>query len=227
LVRLRRLFDGGYLDVTFGDRYSENQYSLGPEGRALIREEGGEVGRVPRGSVAHHLAIVTAWVALANHGLAGSRLDLVRPDWELREEFADQGLELFPDLFAIFGTDDDRTAVAIEVDLATEPIGVLRSKLARYDAARRDPKGLFGWADFALLVFAPTATVPRRQSITELLLGRNGDVVCGTPSEIHSVLRGILGGETSPLTNSPYGNGRDDRVSHGSDDASCGDVEGH
>lgn len=217
-VRLRRLFDAGYLDVTAHDRYSENQYSLGPAGRAVILGEGGLVGRVPRGSAAHHLAIVAAWVALANHDQPGVRLELVRADWELREEFADQGLELFPDLFAIFGIADGHRAVAVEVDLGTEPLCVLRSKFARYDATRRGPNGLFGWTAFSLLVFAPTATTARRDSIAGLLLDGSCGAVCGSPSDIRSALRGLLAGGEPPLTAPPCGKGTVITVS---DDASA------
>ena len=156
-LRLRRLFDAGYLDVACGDRSQENTYSLGPLGRRWVESQGVPVGRVPRGRVAHHLAIVRAWSGVAEilQRHAGVILEQTRADWELREEFGEAGLPIVPDLFLVLrvaGRDGHRqsVALAVEVDLGTETLRVLERKLAVYAELTDRPSGLFGHRDFGL-----------------------------------------------------------------------------
>jgi len=128
-MRLRRLFDAGLLVVHSSDPARENVYQLGP------RASEWRTGQVPRGSLAHHLAIVRAWSLLAASVRDRLELELARSDWEIREEV--MGSEVIPDLFMVFSG----RALAIEVDLGTEPQGVLRRKLQIYERLDR----LFGY----------------------------------------------------------------------------------
>lgn len=173
-VRIPRLFDAGYLDVRCGDRTEENVYSLGPCGRRWAEEHGRPVGRVPRGAAAHHLAIVRVWSALAEAAQCrlGASLELTRPDWELREEFGDAGLPVVPDLFTVLGlatsTGQRTVALAVEVDLGTETLGVLEQKLAAYDQLAGREHGLFGHRDFGLAI----ALAPGREAAVRRLIDR-------------------------------------------------------
>jgi hypothetical protein len=156
-MRLRRLFDGGFLAVRAGDRSEENVYTLGPEGRRWAIDQGVPVGRAPRGEAAHHLAIVHVWAGFveAVQGLAGLALDLARPDWELREQFSGRSLDIVPDLFVLLRSTasdgvEQVAAVAIEVDLGTESLTVLQRKLSAYARVQDRSEGLFGWPEFGL-----------------------------------------------------------------------------
>jgi hypothetical protein len=157
-VRIRRLFDAGYLDVRCGDRTEENIYTLGSLGRRWAEGLGIQVGRVPRGGTAHHLAIVRGWSALAEAAQrrSGASVELTRPDWELREEFGEVGLPVVPDLFTVLAvatpTGNRSIALAVEVDLGTETLRVLEEKLAAYDLLAGREHGLFGHRDFGLAI---------------------------------------------------------------------------
>ena len=162
-LRLRRLFDAGYVDVRPGDRSEENVYSLGPLGLRWAEAEGLAVGRIPRGSIEHHLGIVRAWSALAAElgRLHGVELELARADWDLREEFGVQGLAVVPDLLLVLGARSGSVAVAVEVDLGTEGLSVFRAKVGAYAALADRRAGLFGYRDFTLAVaVGPAGRLP-------------------------------------------------------------------
>jgi hypothetical protein len=157
-LRLRRLFDAGFVDVRAGDRSEENVYSLGPVGRRWAEAQGLAVGRVPHGSVSHHLAIVRAWSSLAaelgRH--EGVELERAHADWDLREELGSVGLAVVPDLLLVLRFGDRSLAVAVEVDLGTESLAVLRAKIAAYAELDRRRGGLFGYRGFAFAVAVGT-----------------------------------------------------------------------
>ena len=115
-LRLRRLFDGGHIQVHQAQIGSENVYRT--------------KAKVPRGSVLHHLAVVHVWAQLATRPL-----DLCRADWELREEL--KYPDIVPDLFAVI----QGQGFAIEVDRGTESKTVIQKKLAVY----RTLPDLFGY----------------------------------------------------------------------------------
>lgn len=129
-MRLRRLYDAGFLDVHAGHIGTENVYRLGPNADAW------RVGRIPRGNLEHHLGVVRAWTTLAAGSPArGLEVELARPDWELRGEVA--GAELVPDLFMVLGG----VGLAVELDCGTEPLSVIARKLDLYGSLDR----LFGY----------------------------------------------------------------------------------
>jgi hypothetical protein len=216
-VRIRRLFDAGYLDVRCGDRTQENIYTLGSLGQRWIEANGMQVGRVPRGAATHHLAIVRAWSALAEavQRRPGASLELARPDWELREEFGEAGLVVVPDLFAELGaangTGPRTVALAVEVDLGTETLRVLDQKLLAYDTLAGSQHGLFGHRDFGLAVVLAN---PGREAALRRLIDRRwggwwliwtdadgpGDAVAG-------VLDVLAGHDRPPVTTPRNGNG--------------------
>jgi hypothetical protein len=209
--RLRKLFDAGFLEVQVADRSEENVYSLGPKGRTWLRTQGFEPGRAPTGNRSHHLAIVNVWALIAESArwVPGARLDRVRPDWELREQLP--GLYPIPDLLVVLRRDERAPAIvlAVEVDFGTESVGVLRAKMEQYEAARLDPDGFLGKAEFCLAVVAPGLGRGRSQSIRSLLQrvcsGRgfvwtdSGDVSAGFTSLVQC--------DRTPRTDSPYGSG--------------------
>jgi hypothetical protein len=127
---------------------AENVYRLGPRGKAHLAEQGVAAGRVPRGGLEHHLAIVESWIALA--GLEWLKLERALPDWELREQFTTAELQVVPDLFLLVRADDRRHAVAVEVDRGTESLGVLNRKLEAYRSLWGQPPGLFGYEQFGI-----------------------------------------------------------------------------
>ena len=155
-VRLRRLFDAKYLAILPPRQGSESVYRLGPAGNARLSEEGAKPGRVPRGGLEHHLAIVETWVAVA--GLEGIKIERALPDWELREQFSTAELVVVPDLFLLLRVGEHQHAVAVEVDRGTESTAVLNRKLDAYRTLWAQSPGLFGYQRFgvALVCHAPT-----------------------------------------------------------------------
>lgn len=141
-MRMRRLFDARFLAVHSSGPAHENVYQLGPNASAW------KSGRVPRGNLAHHLAIVRAWSLLTANVPQGLVLELARPDWELRSDVV--GHDVIPDLFLAFGS----IALAVEVDLGTEPMAVLHAKINAYGMRDR----LFGYP-FAVS-FLTTRRIP-------------------------------------------------------------------
>lgn len=167
-VRLRRLFDGRFLAVLPPEQGKENVYRLGPAGRAFLAEAGVVTGRVPRGGLEHHLAIVSTWVAVA--GLAGFELERALPDWELRGLFAASELQLVPDLFLLVRVGELLYAVAIEVDRGTESLSVLNRKFEVYRSLWMRAPGLFGHQRFgvALVCHSPARRVQLGSAIKKV-----------------------------------------------------------
>ena len=149
-VRLRCLFDGRFLTVLPPEQGEENVYRLGPAGKVHLAADGVAPGRVPRGGLEHHLAIVETWVAVA--GLAGLELERALPDWELREQFSPSELHVVPDLFLLVRVGEYRHAVAVEVDRGTESMVVLNRKLEAYRSLWGQAPGLFGYDLFGVAV---------------------------------------------------------------------------
>lgn len=206
--RLRKLFDAGYLNVSAPERSVPNLYSLGPRGRKLVAESGEEVSPVPRGSLEHHLGIVRTWVGLSSCPVRDVSLELARPDWEIRAEFGDRGLPLVPDLFAVLAFSGTNVALAVEVDLGTEPLHVLLAKVRAYAELSASSSGLFGWRRFALAMVLGDA---RRQADIDALLRAEWAGCCfvWTLEEGCSTAIGQLAlALKAPLTGTPYSKGR-------------------
>lgn len=132
-ARLRRLFDGGYVEVRAGDRSKANVYTLGPRGRAWCREAGITVARVPHGDLEHHLAIVRVWTVMSRvcHDHGSLRLVRFVPDWEirLRKDFT---FLVVPDALVEMAAGGRRVVFALEVDRGGERALEWRRKLQRY-----------------------------------------------------------------------------------------------
>lgn len=204
-VRLRRLFDSKHLTVLPPERGAESVYRLGPAGTQHIAERGVELGRVPRGGLEHHLAIVRTWVAIS--ALADIELERCLPDWELRQQFSVGELQIVPDLFMLVRVGDDLRAVAVEVDCGTESQAVLHRKLETYRSLWGRAPGLFGWEQFGIAVasYAPS----RRAAVTSAL--KKAWVVPHViwfGSDNPSVaLRKLFGELSTPLGATPYRKG--------------------
>lgn len=164
-VRLRRLFDSRHLAVLPPERGAENVYRLGAAGKQHLAGLGVEVGRVPRGGLEHHLAIVQTWVAVAS--LEDVELERCLPDWELREQFSVGELHVVPDLFMLVRADEELHAIAVEVDFGTESQAVLHRKLEVYRSLWGRAPGLFGLERFGIAVacYAPS----RRAAVSSAL----------------------------------------------------------
>lgn len=115
-IRLRRLFDAGYLAVHSGLVGHQNVYTLGRKALEW------KLGPIPKGHLEHHLEIVHTWATLSQSP-PGVELELARPDWELRQQAPP-----IPDLFAVF----KKRGFAFEIDRGTESRPTLRKKLAGY-----------------------------------------------------------------------------------------------
>lgn len=164
--RLRRLYDAGYLDVLSRDLSAENAYGLGPKGRAWAQNRSFEALKRPSGSLGHHLATVRVWANLMRFTHEyGIRLDLFKPDWEIRRMASD--VSLVPDALVQVTKGDKILRLALEVDLGTESIRVLRQKIATYETRRF--AGLFGWTSFGLGFVLGGDGIHRRKRVIELL----------------------------------------------------------
>jgi hypothetical protein len=212
LRRIRRLFDAGYLEVHAGDRAEENRYALGPKGREWIREQSGRVRPVPRGSLAHHLAIVRAWIdlALGIHARQGMTLVTVRPDWELREANENVPWSVVPDLLLAIrleGPPPRDLLLAVEVDCGTEPLGILRRKVEAYE--QKWTSGAGGQGAFCLAVVFAGAGVRRREHVLRLAEAEwSRDLVSWAVAEgPGDALKALEQSVVSPLTDSPCSKG--------------------
>lgn len=164
-VRLRRLFDSGHLAVLPPVRGAENIYRLGPAGRQHLAQQGGVAGRVPRGGLDHHLAIVQTWVAVA--AIDDLELERCLPDWETREQFAVGELHVVPDIFLLARVGQRLHPIAVEVDCGTESQAVLTRKFETYRSLWGQAPGLFGYEHFGVAVacYSPS----RRPMLTSAL----------------------------------------------------------
>ncbi len=204
-VRLRRLYDSRHLAVLPPERGAENVYRLGPAGKQYLAGRGVEVGRVPRGGLEHHLAIVQTWVCVA--ALEDIMLERCLPDWELRGKFSVGELQVVPDLFMLIRVGQDLHAIAVEVDCGSESQGVLHRKLDVYRSLWGRAPGLFGWERFGIAVacYEPS----RRSALTNALkkawvVPHVLWVALEGPS---SALRKLFGELKTPLSDSPYRKG--------------------
>ncbi len=103
----------------------------------------------------------------------------------------------------------------LQVELATERLQVLRTKLRVYAEALARPAGLFGWQDFGL-GFA--LGDDRRQAEIKALIAREWDgwslvwtLAEGPERQLHGLITELQG----PLTDSPCGEGRRSAASAG------------
>jgi hypothetical protein len=209
MSRLRRLLDGGFLDVRVGGLSEQNVYSLGPLGRDWADDQGLEHALPPQGDPSHHLALVHAWAGLANalHRQESLRLIRFSPDWELRRELAGSLASVIPDARIeiegrALGTPRRRTSLALEVDLGQERRGELQRKLSAYESDA-------GWGPSGgRLVVLLVGAGPRRRESVEKLMGalpRPWSLVC-TDAEWPGILVNRL--SETPLTGAPCGEGR-------------------
>ncbi|MEP7027093.1 MAG: replication-relaxation family protein [Candidatus Eisenbacteria bacterium] len=204
-VRLRRLFDSSHLAVLPPQRGAENVYRLGPAGIRYLAERGIQVGRVPRGGLTHHLAIVHAWVSVA--AIADFELERCLPDWELREQFAVGEIHVLPDLLMLVRLGQALHAVAIEVDCGSESQGVLNRKIEAYRALWGQPPGLFGYQRFGV---AAACYAPSRRNAVSSALKKAWVVpnVLWLASECpKSALLKLFADLATPLVSSPYRKG--------------------
>lgn len=210
-VRIRRLFDSRHLAVLPPRRGEENVYHLGPAGKQHLAGRGIEAGRVPRGGIEHHLAIVHAWVAIA--AIEDIQLERCLPDWELRGAFSVGELHVVPDMFVLAQLGNDLQAIAVEVDCGTESQSVLHRKLEVYRSLWGRPPGLFGWERFGLVLacLAPSRraflanTVKKAWVVPHVLW-----VAAENPS---SALRKLFEELKTPLGTSPCSKGSHREVS--------------
>jgi hypothetical protein len=200
-VRLRRLFDGRFLAVLPPEQGKENVYRLGPAGKVHLAEEGVGVGRVPRGGLEHHLAIVETWVAVA--GLDRLELERALPDWELREQFNTAELHVVPDLFLLVRVGERHHAVAVEADRGTESLAVLGRKMEAYRSLWGRPPGLFGYERFgvAVVCFDPGRRTAVASALKKVWVVPH--VLWVAPEDPSSVLHKLFEELTPPLGSTP------------------------
>jgi Replication-relaxation len=186
---------------------------LGPKGCGFVRGEGEAGPRVPRGSLDHHLSIVETWVSLATLELPGVGLQLARADWELRTEFGG-ALPIVPDLFAVLDAPAGPVALAVEVDLGTESLKVLRAKLATYAWLTLSREGLFGWPEFAVCIaLRQRGRIPFMRELLADSWSERSFLWCLEDGPEEGLSRLAVVG-TAPLTDSPCSKGRVAGASH-------------
>lgn len=204
-VRIRKLFDSRHLAILPPERGAENVYRLGPAGTQHLAGSGVDVGRVPRGGLDHHLAIIQTWVAVA--ALEDIELERCLPDWELRQQFSVGELQIVPDLFMLVRVGDDVNAIAVEVDCGTESQAVLHRKVEVYRSLWGQAPGLFGWQRFGIAVacYAPS----RRAAVTSAL--KKAWVVPHVfwlgSDNASAALHKLFGELSTPLEATPYSKG--------------------
>jgi hypothetical protein len=214
--RLRRLFDAGFLEVRAAERAAQNQYNLGPAGRKWIADQGGTWRSPPRGGVEHHLGIVQVWATLASvlHDRPGLSLTRFIPDWEIRSGNACLAT-VVPDALVEVGRPDEAVRgpvrLALEVDLGTEWLPMLRRKLRAYRELAGTDEGAFGWKSFglALAVLGPGA--PRTSALRQLV-AREWDgewALWTTKQDVATWVETLIGSRKAPVTDSRFGNGRE------------------
>lgn len=208
-VRLRRLFDSRHLAIHPPERGAENVYLLGPAGTRHLADRGVEVGRVPRGGLAHHLAIVQTWVAVSS--LEDIELERCLPDWELRQQFSVGELHIVPDLFMLLRAGEDVHAVAVEVDCGTESQAVLHRKLDVYRSLWGQAPGLYGYEQFSIAVacYAPSRRAAVASALKKAWVVPH--VMWAAPESPNVALRKLFEELGTPLTATPYRKGREGR----------------
>lgn len=219
--RLRRLLDAGYLEVRSSDRAKESVYLLGPAGRRWVADRGIPETRPPRSEFAHHLATVRTWVQLARacHEIPGVEMTRVLPEWELRVRPEAPGYLVIPDLMAELSvtiplSPPATVRMAIEVDLSSERPTILRRKVTNYRRLLGVEEGLWGWTNFGLAFVVSDWSEQRQKNIAQSLDATwpGWWVLWELKTGPASALTELLGALGHPLTTSPDGKGRGDRV---------------
>lgn len=223
-VRLRKLFDAGFVDVRVGDRAKENLYHLGPKGRTWAREQGLRVGRAPSGWPEHHLAIVRVWSELAAgmHASAGLRLRRFLADPEIRESRSGGEPWLIPDAWVEFTVDlpeqpGSLVRFALEVDRRTERPPVLRRKLEQYERLRLAGEGPWGQQGFGLVFVLECGGLARLRTVENLLQEQWGSwsVALSGREQCQVLIDRVLGAAGVPLTATPCRKGPSGEASNG------------
>jgi hypothetical protein len=220
--RLRRLFDAGYLEVHVTERAAPNLYSLGPAGRKWLVDQGGAWLPAPRGGWDHHLGVVQVWAMLAAvlHGRSGLGLTRFVPEWEIRSKSPYQAT-VVPDALVevgrIGGECRGPVRIALEVDLGTESLPVLRKKLRAYRELKATRDGVLGWESFGLVLAVLGRGVARVGTLRQLVAEEWGAdwATWITKDEVAAWTKTILGSPQVPVTDSRFGNGREGDASRG------------
>lgn len=211
-ARLRRLFDGGFLNVQVPGQAEENVVSLGAKGRSWLTAHGVIAGNVPRGGLDHHLALVRAWSSIVAtvHVEPVLALELFRADWEIREHAL--GTIVVPDALVQLGV-KDRAPVrfALEVDLGTESLRTLRVKIAAYEELRTMGHSLFGWREHGLAVALPAAADVRKKGVQRILADTWSGwwVTWQDEAGLRRAIHALADAGRPPLTDSPCSKGRE------------------
>jgi hypothetical protein len=207
--RLRRLYDGHYLEAHVVGLAAENVYSLGREGQAWLRAHGQTVHSVPRPPWLHHLGIVRLWSRLAatTHGLGGLRLVHFVPDWQARQGGGAAGLEVVPDAVVDLAGDLEGQPMVlriwVELDRGTESLEIFRRKL-RTLAAQPQPSVI-------LAVVLEDAGRSRTEKVRDLLSTEWPGIAClwTEETDLAAELLRLLSCPTPPGTDSRHGSGRE------------------
>ncbi len=229
--RLRRLYDAGLVRVWVRSLSQENLYSLSRQGSAALQRHPDQDVKfyAPNGvdkQLEHLRTINDLRIGFAiDLGRASAELESWRSDWELR---ANRRTRLVPDaIFTIrWLSADTRRAYSLEVDHHTKSAERFVRKIMAYGAARYQPSGLFGFADYILLaVVCDDAWLARyREQLANLRLklplyfARGADVDSVGP--VGAVWMGIYGSTEKAslrdISNLPYRKEGLDSEEHGS-----------
>ncbi|HSQ60387.1 MAG TPA: replication-relaxation family protein [Acidobacteriota bacterium] len=201
-ARLRKLYDAHVLEVRAGAPNQESWYLVGPAGRRALEDRGTPVGRVPRGGLDHHLAIVWTWATVAT-APSGPRLIRALPDWELREGGTSSDWGIVPDLLLVLGGEGVTRVVAVEVDLGTERLAEVESKVRRYGTLG-EALGC-GELDLLFLTRSAERAVRIRTILGQGFAGRSA--TCDSMDDLPSALLQLLA--PPPLAASPCSKGRE------------------
>src|SRR6266542_183754 len=155
--RLRKLLDGGLINVWVRSLSQDNIYSLSRKGLEAFTEQQADLNSavgIPReldGNLDHLLAINDVRVALAG-GLAviGGEIRWWKSDWELRTSGREK---IVPDaLFMIRWDNNKEQSYAVELDNQTKSPRNFLKKIVGYASSKYRRDDIHGLADVIVLV---------------------------------------------------------------------------
>lgn len=174
--RLRKLFDAGLIRAIVADLASENRFAITRLGHAFLEgaldsDEVPPYRNPPKsdGRSLVHLDLLNAYrvglaVGAREHGV---ELQRFRTDWELRSSAPHAAL--VPDALISIAVGGKSLGLALEVDVGTEALSVVRRKLVRYAELHARNSLLFAMRVDALVFVVEGRR--RARSIASLLNG--------------------------------------------------------
>lgn len=178
--RMRKLYDAGLVRTIVTDLAAENRFVISPLGCALLERvvDSGELpdARPPpktAGSLAHLELLNQYRIALAVGGReSGASLVRFVPEWDLRA--GQPAAPVVPDAVVVLQVGGRTIRFALEVDVGSEPAGLVRRKFDKYAEQALLGAAVFGLHSPAVLLVA--SSTRRARTLARALRGAARDV---------------------------------------------------